>query len=166
MRQKLGRFCTIEFHRLAGPCRRGVSSFPDKPAGFWLSGIISWFRRKGRAALTQLCFLQPLLTFISRAFLSRALSILQSSAVHFSRLLVLRRYSSSYCFWLSCQVESKFSEEPGTSQPIRGENKPLPHLLHDVLGGRETSRAKERKGISTHTDELHIHFGVLLHVLQ
>lgn len=38
MRQKLGRFCTIEFHRLAGPCRRGVSSFPDKPA-CWLLAV-------------------------------------------------------------------------------------------------------------------------------
>lgn len=62
----------------------------------------------------QLPFLQSLLTFISRAFLSRALSILHSSAMHLSRLVALRWYSSSYCFWLSCQGENRLSKEPET----------------------------------------------------
>lgn len=55
-----------------------------------------------------------MLTFISRTFLSRALSILHSSAMHLSRLVALRWYSSSYCFWLSCQGESRLDEEPET----------------------------------------------------
>lgn len=59
----------------------------------------------------QLPFLQSLLTFISRTFLSRALSILHSSAMHLSRLVALRWYSSSYCFWLSCQGETRLGEE-------------------------------------------------------
>lgn len=62
----------------------------------------------------QVSFLQSLLTFISRTFLSRALSILHSSAMHLSRLVALRLYSSSYCFWLSCQGESRHGEEPET----------------------------------------------------
>lgn len=124
MRQGLGR---SEHHRSTAPCRKGVSSFPDKPAAFWMLGTTPWLLRKDKGAqksvlapnkssssFFQHLFLQSLLTFISRTFLSRALSILHSSVMHLSRLVALRWYSSSYCFWLSCQGETRLGEEPET----------------------------------------------------
>lgn len=81
--------------------------------------------RKIIQLIFQLPFLQSLLTFISRTFLSRALSILHSSAMHLSRLVALRWYSSSYCFWLSCQGQTRLGEEPEAQ----------PHCDAALMGG-------------------------------